>query len=107
MSLVPGIEERPVGPAVPDGREVGEGVAVEADEADVEDDAHLHPVLPVEEVLPLRVHQLERLLPQHHQRRQHQQDLTGQFRVFNMIIFGCCSHSGLSHGRLNINQEPL
>ena len=92
MPLVPGIEERPVGPAVPDGREVGEGVAVEADEADVEDDAHLHPVLPVEEVLPLRVHQLERLLPQHHQRRQHQQDLQGQFFCFNSVVTNCFSY---------------
>ena len=84
---MPGIEEGPVGPAVADGREVGEGVAVEADEADVEDDAHLHPVLPVEEVLPLRVHQLERLLAQHHQRRQHQQDLlVGGFCVSIPII---------------------
>lgn len=56
--MLPALDQGPV--AV----HAGEGVAVEADEDDVDDDAQLHPVLPVEEVLLLRVHELEDLLAQ-------------------------------------------
>jgi hypothetical protein len=44
--------------------ERGQRVAVEADEDNVDDDAHLQPVLPVVEVGLLGVHQLKRLLAQ-------------------------------------------
>ena len=45
----------------------GQRVAVEADHDHVDDDAPLHPVLPVEEVEPLAVGQLEELLGAEHQ----------------------------------------
>ena len=59
MVLPPGDE---LHPAV----EAGEGVGVEADHDDVDDDAPLDPVLPVEEVKVLTVHQLEDLLGRQH-----------------------------------------
>ena len=76
VPLVPWIQQRSIfGPAVLDGGQIREGVAVEADEDHVEDDSHLDPVLPVEEVLPLRVHQLEGLFAQHDEGCQHEQYL--------------------------------
>ena len=48
-------------------------VVVEADHDDVDDDAPLDPVLPVEEVELLAVHQLEHLLGGQHQGRHDQQ----------------------------------
>ena len=55
MVLPPGDQLHP-------GVEAAEGVGVEADHDDVDDDSPLDPVLPVEKVEVLTVHQLEDLL---------------------------------------------
>ena len=67
MVLPPGDQDREL-------LQTEEGVAVEADHDHVDDDAPLDPVLPVEEVLLLTVHQLEHLLGRQDQSRHQQQD---------------------------------
>ena len=67
MMLPPGDQEGELVDAV-------QGVVVEADHYHVDDDSPLDPVLPVEEVELLAVHQLEHLLGRENQRGHDQED---------------------------------
>ena len=67
MVLPPGDQEGELVDAV-------QGIVVEADHHNVDDDSPLDPVLPVEEVELLAVHQLEHFLGRENQRGHDQED---------------------------------
>lgn len=54
--------------------QTGQRVLVKTDQHHVYDDSHLNPVLPVQKVLLLRVHQLKQLLSQEYDGRLDEQD---------------------------------